>query len=164
MTARKASPTILSLIAAAGAGAAMMYFLDPSSGARRRARVRDGTSRVYRGGRESARKKAVDLRNRAQGWNARLSRTFGGAMPVSDDVLANRIRSQLGHLATHAGAIDVRVASGCVKLGGRVLLGEASRIVAAITSMDGVRSVDQNWAIAEEWAVAPTGGVGGSGF
>jgi hypothetical protein len=55
------------LLGGFGAGIALMYFLDPDRGRRRRALLRDQFSKWTRIGRETASGRAKDLRNRAAG-------------------------------------------------------------------------------------------------
>jgi hypothetical protein len=57
----------IALLGGFGAGIALMYFLDPDRGRRRRAMLRDQFNKWTRVGREAASGKAKDLRNRATG-------------------------------------------------------------------------------------------------
>lgn len=58
-------------IAALGIGAIAMYYLDPASGKRRRALLRDQVAHAKHRVEDYAQGKAKDLRNRAQGLVAR---------------------------------------------------------------------------------------------
>ncbi len=58
---------IVTFLGGLAVGAAVMYMLDPDSGRRRRALVRDKATSYTRKGIEAARGKAEDLRNRARG-------------------------------------------------------------------------------------------------
>jgi hypothetical protein len=57
----------LTLLAGAGLGATMMYFLDPRGGRRRRALARDKSIKVSRKTRENVSGRAHDVRNRVRG-------------------------------------------------------------------------------------------------
>ena len=57
----------LAVLGGIGAGAAVMYFLDPDRGARRRALVRDKAVGLKNDASYAIAGKAKDLRNRAQG-------------------------------------------------------------------------------------------------
>jgi hypothetical protein len=61
-------------IAALGIGAIAMYYLDPASGKRRRALLRDQVVHAKHRVEDYAQGKAKDLRNRAQGLMARSRR------------------------------------------------------------------------------------------
>ena len=56
--------------------------------------------------------------------------------------LHDRIRSRLGHLVEHAGAVEVRVQSGTVTLSGEVSDAESESLPRAIGRMPGVASVE----------------------
>jgi hypothetical protein len=58
---------IFALIAGLGAGAAVMYLLDPDRGNRRRALIRDKMVKLNRQTQESVSGKAKDFANRAKG-------------------------------------------------------------------------------------------------
>lgn len=68
---------VLTLIAAAGAGAALAYLLDPQQGRKRRAMVRDGIKMAQK----RAPKIARDLQNRAHGVVAETRRFLGRPEP-----------------------------------------------------------------------------------
>lgn len=121
-------------------GAAMTYFFDKSQGARRRAVVRDrissGVSRAERGI-EAA---VSDLGNRMTGITADF-RSMVLSKPVTDEVLPERVRSRIGRVSQHAGAIEVNVDQGRVTLSGPVLAHEARDVVRAAESVPGVQGV-----------------------
>ena len=68
---------VLTLLAAAGAGAALAYLFDPKQGRQRRAMVRDR----IRTAQERAPKIARDLQNRAHGVVAETRRLIGRPEP-----------------------------------------------------------------------------------
>lgn len=124
---------------ALGAGAA--FLLDPQQGRRRRALIRDRMVRASREAREFRDAAAQDLRARARGLSYQLrnqARTLRGG-PVTDDVLVERVRANLGRYVSHPHAIRVTAQNGYVTLGGDILAGEHGRLLQALRSVGGVR-------------------------
>src|SRR5687767_13429230 len=130
------------VIGGLGLGASVMYLLDPERGRRRRAMLRDGISARASDSGRFLKKSGRDLGNRARGLAAKTRNRVAPAGPVEDDVLAERVRSQMGRHVSHPGAIEVSVAAGRVTLRGPVLAGEADGLVRAIGSVRGVREVE----------------------
>jgi uncharacterized membrane protein len=118
-----------------------MYWLDPASGRRRRGQSKDKL--VHAGSElgEGVRKTAVDLAHRSRGLVADVSSTLHSAAPVSDDILMERVRSNLGRVCSHPGAIEVSASEGCVTLGGPVLATEGRRVVTSVRGVAGVKDV-----------------------
>lgn len=134
------------LLAGLGAGAALMYFLDPDRGARRRALVRDKVARTERVASDATvvvRERLKNARNRARGrvheLRARLRRE-----QVDDDTLVARVRSELGHHVEHASAIEVSACNGTVTLCGPIMESELADALSAARAVRGVREVE-NW-------------------
>src|SRR5437762_2747075 len=69
------SDLIATLLAGAGIGGVLMFFLDPRAGARRRALARDRTGRAIRTGKEELQQGVEDARNRISGAGAASVRT-----------------------------------------------------------------------------------------
>lgn len=132
---------LLSTLTALAAGAAAMYYLDPVQGRRRRALLRDRAVRTGHVLEDYSAKEVKDLRNRSLGLVAGL-RTRLARETASDPQLNDRVRSHLGHLVLHPGAIDTEVREGCVCLTGDVLAREVPRLVAGVAAIPGVKSVD----------------------
>jgi hypothetical protein len=128
------------LLVGLGVGATLMYFFDPNRGARRRALVRDQLVHAGHLMRDAAGATSRDIANRASGVAARVrgAREDG---PIDDRVLRERIRSQLGRIASHPRAIDVDVADGVVTLRGTILQAEVGGLCEAIRRMSGVREI-----------------------
>lgn len=127
-----------------GIGAALMYFLDPKGGARRRHLAKDKATRTIRAGRWQLRKAAEDVKNHGLGAVHELSgrvreRFRGGGVP--DDVLVARVRAALGHHAAHAGAIEVMANGGAVTLRGPVEPHKLHELIRAAARVRGVREV-----------------------
>lgn len=132
--------------AAAGgavAGAVVMYLVDPARGRRRRARVRDEGVHLTRTAGTFTRAGARDSRNRARGLVARTRRLFRRDHPT-DDVLTDRVRSQLGMVSRHPSSISVEASDGTVILRGPVLADEVDRVVRHVGRVRGVRQVENH--------------------
>ncbi|HZT38245.1 MAG TPA: SRPBCC family protein [Bryobacteraceae bacterium] len=131
-----------SLVLSAGAGAVMMYYLDPDRGRRRRAFVRDKLVKSLHKSAEFLDKATRDIANRARGsWTEAAEWVVGEPAP-DDDVLRDRVRSRLGRLASHPSAIEVSVREGRVTLSGHILGSELRRVLSEVSSIHGVRGVD----------------------
>jgi osmotically-inducible protein OsmY len=135
--------SMLTWLGAAALGAGAMYFLDPRSGGRRRALVRDQGVHAQRRMREMADKTANDVRNRAVGLAAR-SRRLWQREPVSDPQLAERVRAMLGRVVSHPSALEVTVTDGVVRLSGPILEHEVERLVRAVGKVRGVEGVEDH--------------------
>jgi hypothetical protein len=133
--------SMISFLTGAGIGASVVYYLDPSLGAQRRAQVRDQARRLPKKVQDSASVTARDLKNRTFGFvnEARARLTEG---EVDDEVLAGRARSKLGFLVRHPSAVEVTVEDGRVILRGPVLSDEVQQLIDGIRAVRGVRDVD----------------------
>jgi osmotically-inducible protein OsmY len=136
----------------AGAGAGLMYLLDPKSGRRRRALVADKTRQGANTAGTKLSATASDLGNRTRGLTNETLARFRSDETLPDDKLAQRVRSELGHHTQTASAIEVTAKDGCVVLCGPVLTDEAERIVKAVNKVRGVSTVENRLQIHE----APT--------
>ena len=124
-----------------GLGAALMYFLDPARGARRRHLLRDQLVHAGRVAGDAADTTARDLRNRAQGVAA-AGRARLTVDHADDAILRERVRSALGRAVSHPSAITVSAEEGRVTLGGPVLEREAGRLLSTVRGVRGVRAVE----------------------
>lgn len=139
----------LALLAAAVLGAAVMYLLDPRMGGRRRAMMRDRFARTGREASEAMQGAATDAQNRAQGVVAEAY-SRGNDQLVSDRVLVERVRSQLGGITTHPGSIEVTAHNGWVTLSGPILADEVDGLLARVRSVPGVLSVENHLDVHKE--------------
>lgn len=130
--------------AAAGAGMLAEYLLDPARGRARRVRLRDKTVRAAHRLTNGARVLARDAGGRGQGILAGTRYRIAGRR-VSDDVLHERVRAELGRYVGHPHAVEVHVVDGDVRLTGDVLAGEAKRAARAVLRVPGVRRLDLDW-------------------
>jgi uncharacterized membrane protein len=121
-------------------GAGAMYLLDPDRGARRRSLLRDQI--VHAGNKlgDGLSATARDTRNRAVGAAAGLRSKFRDDQ--SDDaILHERVRSAIGRVVSHPGAIVVTVSDGRVTLSGHVLAEEVDDLIRRVERVRGVREV-----------------------
>jgi CBS domain-containing protein len=63
---------------------------------------------------------------------------------ADDEIVRERVRSALGRVCSHAGAIEVSVSNGTVVLAGPVLEREHARVVHAMQRVRGVREVEDH--------------------
>ena len=141
--------SFFALLGAIGAGAALMYFLDPDSGKRRRALLRDQVEHgrnVMQDVTESAVRNAA---NHTRGAIARIQGriTSSNDEVVDDTVLAERVRAAMGHVIDDPHAIEVRVREGCVMLKGPAQPHEIGELVACAERVRGVREVDNRLSV-----------------
>ncbi len=121
-------------------GAALMYFLDPQRGRKRRARVGEMATHAQRVERELVGKAVRDVQHRAHGLSERIKHPL--PTEVTDGVVQGRVRSALGRVCSHARAIEVEAHDGCVILRGPVLEHEADVILRAAGRVPSVQAID----------------------
>ena len=140
--------SFFALLGALGAGAALMYFLDPDSGRRRRALARDKYMSGKAAVQDAAQAAVHDAANRTRGAIARLQGNLTSREEIVDDsVLTERVRAAMGHVITDPHAIEVRVHDGCVTLKGPALQDEIGELVACTERVRGVRQVDNRLSV-----------------
>ncbi|MBZ5635598.1 MAG: BON domain-containing protein [Acidobacteriia bacterium] len=132
----------ISMIAGAAVGATVMYFCDPHRGKVRRAELQQKAGGAARqAGRQMA-TKAEDLLNRAKGAVAKAEAAFErGEKLVDDDIVAERVRSHMGHLTERASDIQTEVVSGVVALRGTISPDKHRQLVDGILAVPGVKGV-----------------------
>jgi hypothetical protein len=130
------------LCAGAGIGAGLMFILDPAGGRRRRALVRDKTRGAWNDATGAVRRRSRDAANHVRGAAASARSLFRRREASDDDVLAARVRSRIGHVISHPGALDILARGGAVTLGGPVLAGEVTELLAAVSAVKGVERVN----------------------
>jgi osmotically-inducible protein OsmY len=118
-----------------------MYMLDPSAGKKRRALVREKARSYWKDAAQGVGKTVRDTQNRARGLAAEVGQRFKGSAVPADDVLEARVRAQIGHVITHAGAIGITAHQGCVTLSGPILASEEEKLLATVESVPGVAEV-----------------------
>jgi osmotically-inducible protein OsmY len=146
--------TIVSSALALGAGAALMYLLDPQGGRRRRAQLKDKARHTAHEAGDKASAVAKDVGNRARGLAAEATGRFRNE-ELTDEQLAQRVRSSLGHFTDHAGAIEVMVHDGRVTLAGPAVADEVDELVKAASKVRGVHAVENRLQMHETPAQIP---------
>ena len=128
------------MIAAAGIGAAAMYFLDPARGARRRAIATDKAESLIRSSAQNLERRTVEARDHLTGIVSRTRARFGPDEPT-DVQLAERVRAALGHHSDHVRGLEVVANDGVVTLRGTMPAGELRDVLRAARKVRGVRQV-----------------------
>src|SRR5688572_28754705 len=117
-----------------------MYLLDPDRGKRRRALLRDKGVWAARKTSDYIKVTAHDLRNRTQG----ITHVHSSSESVDDRKLAERVRSKLGRVVSHPGAIEVSAQDGRIMLAGPILVEEIPALLACANRVQGVKQVVNN--------------------
>jgi uncharacterized membrane protein len=125
----------------AAIAAAATYFLDAQQGRRRRALLRDKLTHAVRKAERAAGITLRDGENRLQGLVSR-ARVHAFKATPDESILAERVRSQLGRVVSHPGAIEVRASDGRVTLEGAILEREHEALLTAVRATSGVVEVD----------------------
>lgn len=129
------------LLGGLGLGAALMYVLDPERGKRRRALVRDKAVRATKKAGGSLGARSRDWKNRAKGVAAEV-RSLARKEEVSDPVLEERVRAEIGRVVSTPGAMEVSSTAGVVTLSGAVLSSEVDDLISAVRGVEGVEDVE----------------------
>lgn len=132
--------TLSLLLTGAAFGALACYFLDAANGKRRRALVRDKSTKLARSAWQTEQRLWRDINNRLHGLRAR-KRASQGLESVDDITLERRIRSEFGRKVKHARSIETKVNDGVVTLYGPVLASEVRALISCVENVPGVRGV-----------------------
>jgi gas vesicle protein len=141
----------LAFLGGVGVGALVMYFLDPTSGNRRRSVARDRMLKASRDTGQAIEGRAKAMAGRAKALAERTRAHFEPDTP-SDDVLAQRVRTALGRVISHPRMISISAAAGVVTLSGSVSEEEAKGLSAAVRIVHGVKDVIDQTEVREEVA------------
>jgi hypothetical protein len=118
-----------------------MFLLDPQTGGRRRALLRDKAVRAARRTADAADATARDVSNRARGLAASTrARRRGESIP--NDVLEARVRARMGRVVSHPHAVRVSATDGRIALEGPILAAEAKRLLKTVSGVRGVTDVE----------------------
>ena len=131
----------LGVLGTAGLGAGLMFLLDPDMGNRRRAILRDKVVSLIRLTAWAADKTSRDLKNRLFGTVYSTKSRFTD-IAVSDDVLVERVRSQMGRAVSHPHSVQVTAKSGRVTLTGEILSDELNDLLRSVSAVKGVARVN----------------------
>ncbi len=124
-----------------GLGAGLMYFYDPDRGTRRRALVRDKAVHLANETTETLDRAMRDVANRTQGLLAEATSLLT-LDTATDETLEARVRARMGHLVSNPHAIHVSANQGRITLSGPILAREEGALLAGVTAVRGVQSVD----------------------
>jgi gas vesicle protein len=145
-------------------GAGLMYFLDPQRGRQRRASAISQAEQCIRGTGRIFNRAGRQFANRAKGYAHDAQDWFTTEDAVSAEQLLQRVRSEIGHVVSHSGAIQVMTDNqGRVTLHGKVLASEADKLVSTVKRVGGVTelinllSVKETEQQMQESQTSPTG-------
>lgn len=133
--------TLSRIAVAVATGAALMYYLDPQQGRRRRALLRARGTVAGNDASAALRAGSRHVADRAQGALSQARQTLQGN-PPADDVLRDRIRSRMGHVIERPGLVNVDVQQGFVVLRGHASIEEIEDLTLQLSAMRGVSGVD----------------------
>ena len=148
----------ISAAACLAAGVGIMYLLDPTDGARRRALARDKMVRCLNETGDFFRKTGRHLRNRARGVSHETMSMFQRD-DATDRQVAERIRSRIGHLGQQSN-VDVMVLDGRVTISGRCAPGDVDALLSTVQQVPGVSSIVNQLDVRSE---SESSNLGGSG-
>lgn len=137
------------LLTSVGIGAALMYFLDPQLGTRRRALVRDRINSWINNLDGSLDTIVGDTRNRARGVLSEMTAKLSD-QGAPDWILEERVRAALGRATRHARLLQIRSDGGRVLISGPVLRAEKDEIIKTAARARGVYSVEDDLQVFEK--------------
>jgi uncharacterized membrane protein len=136
---QRTAPVATGLLAAA-ITAGVAYLFDPRSGRRRRAILRDRLVHAGHVTQDFVGKANRDARHRMNGmYSGAMSRFRVDA--CEDSVVQERVRTELGRLSTHPGAIHVTCVEGITRLQGDILEEEFDRVLEGLRKVRGVQEI-----------------------
>jgi uncharacterized membrane protein len=137
------------LLTTVGAGAALMYFLDPQLGNRRRALVRDRFNSLVNNFDNSIDAMLQDTRNRARGILSEMTARLSD-QDSPDWLLEERVRAALGRATRHSRLLEIRSNGGHVLISGPALRSEKEEIIKFASQARGVHSVQDEMQVVEK--------------
>jgi hypothetical protein len=132
-----------------GLAAAGFTLFDPRRGGARRAMIRDKVASRARKVREEGRGLLIHAADRIRGAIHETRARFdeGG---ISDSVLEDRVRAQMGRAVSHPGGLRIKAVDGCIEIAGPVLRHEVDGLVDRIRSVRGVKDVVERLDVHDE--------------
>lgn len=130
----------LAAVGCVALGMGLMYLLDPTAGRRRRVVMRDKMRSGMTTATDRLSKRGRDLYNRASGTVAEVRGRMSHE-PVSDRVLVDRVRSEMGRCLSNPGAIDVCANQGAVTVSGPIMADEVDGFLKCVWSTPGVKEI-----------------------
>jgi len=135
-----------SWVCGVGVGAGLVFLLDPTGGARRRALIRDKVVRASRKTRHAVDTTGRDLGNRMTGLMSGARVMFENDT-ADDRVIEHRVRTELGRITSHPRAIAVCADDAVVTLTGDVLASDVSGVLRGAAGVRGVNVVQNNMTV-----------------
>jgi uncharacterized membrane protein len=132
--------TFTKTMGAATVGGLLVYFLDPDTGRRRRALVRDRAVNLAKEADRAIGKASRDLSNRARGSVAE-ARSLLALRGISDEVLVEQVRARIGRVASLPHFVEVSSRDAVINLRGAVLESELKDVLSTISAIRRVASV-----------------------
>src|SRR5690348_5941610 len=132
--------TFTKTVGAATVGGLMAYFLDPDTGRRRRALVKDRTTNLVKEADRAIGKASRDLSNRARGTVAE-ARSLLPLRGVSDEVLVEQVRARIGRVVSFPHFVEVSSRGAVSRLRGAALESEIENLLSRVKSIRHVSSV-----------------------
>src|SRR5438067_12214856 len=155
---REGAFSIGSFALGVGAGALAVSLFDPRRGAGRRAVVRDTAFSATRQIATEIVRNARDLSQRGKGRIYKLSHADA---TVTDSLLVERVRAQIGRAVSHSRPIRVEAVDGCVVLSGPILAVEVEPLVEIVSKVRGVKSIESQLEVHEDAGSMPSLQPGG---
>jgi BON domain len=124
----------------------------------RRAFIRDKAQAYWRRMEKFISQTARDARQRTYGLIAETQPQIREANVPEDAVLVARVRAQIGHVVSQAGAVDVTAHQGRVTLSGSIAAHEVEKLLSAVASIAGVTTVVNRLEVNHTTASATSGG------
>ncbi len=143
---RRVAEEILALAAGVGAGAGLMYLYDPDRGRSRRKRLTAEATGLLHRGEKVIEKHGTDLVNRARGLMFEATSAFVPEEEVDDDVLAERVRSRMGHVLARPHEVHVHAQKGVITLEGNLSRADRARLTEEVEGVPGVKRVKDHLA------------------
>ena len=132
---------VISLIEGLGIGALAMYFYDPDRGNSRRALVRDKVQSIYNAKLDAKDIMVNDTINRVKGLAHKTKARLSFHSPDDKQIL-EQIKSKIGHVVSHSGALAIDVNCGKVRVSGPILAEEQEQLIATIWDVQGVEMIE----------------------
>lgn len=121
-------------------GVGIAYIMDPRAGRQRRTMMRDKMMSGMHQGQDYLSKTGRHLWNKASGTVAEVKGRLHREQ-VSDDVLVDRVRSEMGRCVSSPQSINVKAENGCVTLTGAIPAGEVDGLLKCVWKTRGVQEI-----------------------